>query len=495
MRTVVAMSLGTLLLSALDGGAVGPPPTRDAKAEMEALVRKLSFFQTRMFIYESDHHQMPGEVYAAYEKAVRPLFRRAYPVSSLLPLLKHRDPRVRTLAAAGLYAYEDPRLLLELVPLLEDRAETFPEVEAPGNFRLGNPGVMPPMARKKVRDVARRFLNVYLETAGYREGIAPPRGRPGLADYWERRKGRTYCASWFAVRVLRASRGSEPTSKENRGAVRAIHEEIDRLPEVDRAVTLLWLWDQFGGENLVTEKEVFELCKGLGPDRLVDLLRKKPLNTDPDLWTTGYIHFRQSTEAVIIPRAKELFRPKDADGLAEAGYYFAAADLQPERAGAHLDRGWKIAQLDGWGGPRMRLNLERWRRLPEEGTALTVKRFYDEPPLMKPDPHEVRSEFLSALGKTWKPRDRRLLVALVRDKRFATMDWHSLDTLARLVNRVEKKVVVEPEELKKTQQLVGLDNFQLPELVPFEKYPKETPEIKRRMEVWRGLLRKALLDP
>ena len=519
MRMLTTMSLVTLLLVASIGGAAGPPPKPDPKAEMEAMVRRLSFapppgkdakaelemlarkvpfFQTGMFLNDTDYSQMPYKVREAYLNVMRPLYSRAYPTASLLPLLRHPNPRVRTLATAGLYAYENPRLLLELVPLLEDRAETFPEVSAPSNFTIYSGWYkMPPMERQQVRDVARRFFDIYLRAAGYREGVAPRKGRPGLADYWARRKGRTYCASWFAVRLMRSSRGYCPSPKDRYAKVRAIRNEIDRLPEVDRALTLLWLWEQTGGDALVSEKELFDLCKKLGPDRLVALLRKKPINTDPDLWTTnGYEHFRQSVNGVIIPRAKELLRKTDADALVECGWYLEAVDLDPERTAALLDKSWKIA-LDSWAGPRMMLNLERWRRLPEEGTALTVKRFYDEPPLARPDPYEIRAGFLTALGKTWKPRDRQLLVALVRDKRFATIDWHSLETLARLVNRVEKKVVVDPEELKKARQLVGLDeNFQLPELMaPFERYPKETPEIKRRLETWRTLLRKALLDP
>ncbi len=356
---------------------------------------------------------------------------------------------------------------------------------------------MPPKKPQKVAEVARKFLDVYLEAAGYDHGIAPADGRPGLADYWARRKGRTYCASWFAVRVTRASRGSSPTSEENRGAVRSIRKEIDRLPEVDRAVTLLWLWEQFGCEAVVSEQELVEVCKGLGPDRLVTLLRKKPINTDPDLWTTnGYEHFRQSINVVIIPHAKELLRKTDAEVLVEGGWYIAGVDLQPERAAALLDKCWTIALLDGVGGPRMMLNLERWRRLPGEGTALTVKRFYEEKGYERPYSFEDRAGFLSELGKTWKPRDRELLVALVRDERFATLDWHSLDTMARLVNDVVKKIVVDPAELEKTRQILGLnEEFRPPELMSFEQYPKETPEIIRRKEVWRTLIRKAVLNP
>ena len=503
MKTFVVSSMA-LLVAVSVGGAAGPPPKRHAKAELEAMVRKLSFFQTGEMIYDSHYHQMPSEVHAAYEKVVRPLFLRAYPVSSLLPLLKHPNPRVRTLAAAGLYAYENPRLLLELVPLLEDRAETFPAVSAPGNFSLGNFGGMPPMEVQRVADVARRFLDVYLREAGYQEGIAPGNGHPGLADYWARRKGRTYCASWFAVRVLRA------TSKENLSAVRAIRKEIDRLPEVDRAVTLLWLRNCRGGGAVVSETELFDLCKKLGPDRLVDLLRKKPINTDPDLWTkTGYQYLDQSINVVIIRHAKELLRPKDADALIAYGmvkgsaplaaWFIAAANLQPERAGAILDRGWKMAQGEGWFqderwyGARMRLTVERWRLVPEEGTALVVKRFYEEPPqYVRSSPHAL---FLQEFGEKWTPRDRKLLVDLVRDKRFAMLDWRALVTLARLVNRVEKKVVIAPEELKKASHPLGLDNFEWPRLEAEIKYPKETAELKRRMETWRGLLRKALLDP
>ena len=41
----------------------------------------------------------------------------------------------------------------------------------------------------------------------------------------------------------------------------------------------------------------------------------------------------------------------------------------------------------------------------------------------------------------------------------------------------------------------GINSFQFLEQLPFQQYPKETPEIQRRKEVWRSLLRKALLNP
>src|SRR5262249_49561383 len=134
----------------------------------------------------------------------------------------------------------------------------------------------------------------------------------------------TYCASWFAVKLLRASQGTRPTPKDRLGEVRAVRKEIEKLPPVDRALTLLWLREQTGGDALIGEKDLVQACKKLlGPDRLLDILRKRPLTDDPDLHP-GRDEFRTARMIrFVLKDADQLLRPKDADAVlaCEADYH------------------------------------------------------------------------------------------------------------------------------------------------------------------------------
>src|SRR5262249_41838711 len=50
-------------------------------------------------------------------------------VADLIGLLKHDDPKVRTLALAALFRREDPKLLPHLAALMKDTDKTVPDVQ------------------------------------------------------------------------------------------------------------------------------------------------------------------------------------------------------------------------------------------------------------------------------------------------------------------------------------------------------------------------------
>jgi hypothetical protein len=213
----------------------------------------------------------------------------------------------------------------------------------------------------------------------------------------------------------------------------------------------------------------------------------------------------------VLRHAKQLLRATDADAVLScearesgkrpggfrprepwAEWFLAAASLQPKRAREILDEGWKaIGDNQGMfsGVHRLQIALARWRLVPDEGTALVVKRFYDEPPRWATFPH-THAQFLLDLGKGWQARDRQLLIALIRAKGFETLDWQSLRELVLLVNRVEKKAVIDREELRKARHPLGMGHAEWPLMKAEQKYPKETTELKKRLQSWRDALRK-----
>lgn len=72
--------------------------------------------------YTESRDKVPGV--AQYEA----LLQSNQPVSVLLALLKDRDPKIRTLAAAFLVSKGEPRLQQCLGPLLDDQSRTFDQM-------------------------------------------------------------------------------------------------------------------------------------------------------------------------------------------------------------------------------------------------------------------------------------------------------------------------------------------------------------------------------
>jgi hypothetical protein len=482
------------LLAACSLGAA-PPSLPDTRAELEDLARQLEFFQAFDFARRRlECIGVPQNASDRYVGKLRPFAARRYPEKELLRLLKHPSPRVRTLAAAALFEREDPRLLPQLAPLARDEGPTFPRAE----LVLGLPppsDQAPDLKAQTVGQVVGTFLDLYLDAV---EGESAS----DFDDYWGRRKARAHCASWFAVRLLRAQRDTCPLQGEDWPAVRAVRRQIDRLPPRDRALTLLWLRTDGRSEDaLATEAEVVTACKALGRERLLKLLRRQTISDDPDVQPgkSNRAHWRWSRMmAFVLDHAPELLRPGDADALlacAEADnpsrWFIAAARVQPKRARAILDAGWAAVRGRGnFGGHAGgELLLARQRLLPDEAPDLAVKWFYAEEPARAWSPH-AHAQLLRGLAERPEPRYRKLVAALVRDRRFEALDWQSLVELIALVNALEKRAVVSAEDVRAAWHPLGMGHFHWSRQEAARRYPRETADLLARLASWRTALRR-----
>ena len=142
------------------------------------------------------------------------------------PLLRHPDPKVRTLALVALYDLEDPKVLSDIFPLVNDGASTFRAAVPVARMWDPRGALTIPTKEQTVGAIATEILNVYLQSGGYSYGPSGLRGQPGFDAYWKAHARRSSSAGWWSVRLARASYATSPTPVERFDKVRALRSRI-----------------------------------------------------------------------------------------------------------------------------------------------------------------------------------------------------------------------------------------------------------------------------
>ena len=469
----------------------------DARVVLPAAAEALPFFATGEFAYNRhDIRDASDEQAAAYRRSITRILDPRLDPAVLIALLSDLRPKVRTLAAAALYARDEPAHLPRLAALLGDPADTFPAVtwsSAP-RFR-DEPAALVP---RTVGQSVRRLVGLYVGDQGDGPMAVP------FATYWAVRKDRPHCAGWFRVFLARASGGISPTQADRVWAIRAVRERIDRVPEPDRTLTLLKLANEAGGDVLASDADLIAGCKAVGRDRLLKLLRREPLSDDPDLRPTprGDSEYGRSPRRFVLTHAAELLTPADADALLDteraevaAGlpaayrspdWAIAAAALRPDRAKEFLTAAWARFQTKYDSDRRAELALARWRRGVDDGTGFVVGWFYTDP-LQRGAFGFGRVRFLNELDGT--PADRRLVAALARDDRFAALDWQSLKVLCGRLNAWEAAPVVPADRLRAAWHPYGEGHFEFQQAEATAQHPAETAMLLAELDRWRADVR------
>ncbi len=310
MRSLIrpGLNLAIVVLSA-QRAQIPRPPAVNGYGDIARQIRILS---TGDLLYDRlDVPTGDGEV-QQNNLLLRSVVTRNDGLEDLLALCKNADPRVRTLAIASLFAREDPHVLPSLAPLAIDPAETFP-APAPVAGSRGNLTVP-----QTVGEVAQRALDVYLHPAGYWYGVAGSGDRPGFDDYWAKRKDRAFCASWLAVRLVRASQGTSPMRSNRVARVQTVQQQVKALPEPDRYLDLLWLSLPDRCDALADEEDLLQAARSLGRERLIQILQRKVPSDDPDLQPRPDGPYPcQWIVTFVLEHAKSLLTKEDATALLE----------------------------------------------------------------------------------------------------------------------------------------------------------------------------------
>jgi len=473
---VKAVGTSVLLVCVLFGGlhpaladddsqkSVNLPSQSSIRLQFEALAAQSSYFEIDDVLHRRAGFSMGQSAaengkYAAFMERFFSIHAKN---EDLIPLLKHEDPKVRTLAIAALASLDDPSVLPAIADLLADDAITFSREQPPSQQSIGP---RPLRNDVTVGENAQEVLFLYLSQAGYtgyqlvgrRE--AHQKSRKEFDDYWSKHKGRDYCASWFAVRVDRASHSGPGQFDAAKARVRA---EIDKLPQPDRAWIALWL-----GDMLYTKAELLGICRKLGPETLMDSLKKHRLpSDDPDLQRGNSNHYSfTSTVVFILQNAVVLLRPEDAAVLvtlssgenASPWWFVAAADLQPGKAVEILHRAYDQFSGDYRMSERIVLDIALWRLAGESQVAFLTDRFYRE----ALDPHSLHTgwgmEFIGGIAAIQNPSGKKLIASILQDKRLddVKMDRMTFASIAGAVNKWAGKPVVSDEEIAQAGKSEG----------------------------------------
>jgi hypothetical protein len=188
------------LLTSFIAGA-SPYNSKTVQSEFESLAVTMPYLELDSVLYDRSRTRVgpanPAEVNLHYQ-ILQKITKPRYSQEILLPLLKHRDAKVRTLALVALYDREDPSVLPTLVSLADDKERTFDGYPKLSPVWLRTTGLGPPQREQTVGYIADAMVMFYLREAGFDYGIRHAT-EPGFRDYWKTHNGRAYGASWFAV--------------------------------------------------------------------------------------------------------------------------------------------------------------------------------------------------------------------------------------------------------------------------------------------------------
>jgi hypothetical protein len=417
---------------------------------------------------------------------------------SLAALLHDANPKVRTLALGAIFQREDGRDLPLIANLLNDPAPTFPNL----HDVMGSGGGPQPLAEienpQTVADVAQAMLAYWgilhngrtVETEfGDVRPIAITTN--DFAEYWKKYAGREYSASWFAVKMKRATRYI-PIQPQSRPDIDRVLTEMKALPMPDRAWIQLYVlapqgWIEFEPEDLVaTDGELIAMVKTLTPESRLLFLQRRKVSDDPDLlMDKDDLQFIRMSN-FLLRHADQLLRPEDADALLACQYVLkqsggvnpawavGAALVAPARASEILHNA-LTQETRNYEDAAGTLAGALWRiRGPAEMDFL-VNWFYAELPTASELLHQPMGLLWEAEA-TARPDTKELIAALVKDPRFDRTDWGILSELLKMVNAERSTPLVKQSDISDAQ-------------------PNGSADVRRIYPDWRNRLRREYGQP
>ena len=376
-----------------------------------------------------------------------------YSTVNLKLLLKDANAKVRTLAIVALCNKEDPFVLPDIAALSHDGQKT---IQKPVRQKISYPTPDTRTEEQTVGQIVNTVIDTYMWKAGYYMG--PPGAPHDFAKYWGQHKNRKYCASWFAIKLVRASASMLPKPDSPDQTILSIRKQLDAVPHPDRNWILLRLQSESGFNKLASESDVIVAMKELGSDKLLQMLQGKIPSDDPDLQPRIENYFNyQDMMISVLKRAKQVLRKDQANALLACGcdastpwFAIAAAQLNPDPASKLLRD--KLAVLDSDlvnkdvdGSEKADLAAALWRQCGLKEKTYLIDRFYNPNSFIVKrnggnNPAGYREAWLSKIADN-KKETQELIKDLINDDRFSTLnDYLALVSLTRAISLPDKVI-------------------------------------------------------
>lgn len=441
------------------------------------LAKEVTFFPINSFIYDRDDFsfgpKFPDDA-PRYAKLKQLLSREQDSVLTLQNLLRDDDAKVRTLALAALFTKDDPHDFLPyLASSADNDAPTFDGHSELSETWLQMTGIGPPQKEQTVGYIARKMLAFYMTRSGFYNGYDGCSGfnqeevvlensptiryqratgrEPGFVEYWNERKNRIFCVSWFEAQFERAREGTSPIPDTAAPKFRALRERINKLPRDDRNWTILGLHAADDGFALWSEAEVVAACKELGDTKLMLMLQNRIPSDDPDLQlgASGNNGRVLRMREFVLKYASQLLRAKQANtlltqetadrrgqnenSLISAAWAIAAADLRPAQSKTILYNAWKRFQGKYEGDERTNLVLALLDKGGNAEVDFAHQWIFKQPQQPYTVPGTVGLLF-GRMEDTKNKNSQALAAAVIADARLDTLNLKTLRELILLVN-------------------------------------------------------------
>jgi hypothetical protein len=241
---------------------------------LEKLAGEIIYWPVEVVLFDDDQgfRTWASESDAARQRAIyQRLKDKSLGTQSLEPLLKHADPKVRTLALTALFDRCDVKHLPVIAALVDDTAPTFdsrPTYAPEDRLQLKGMGLREP--GQSVGRFAAQMVGEYIGPSGEK-----------FADYWEKRRRRDFCTSWLRVRWMRAAQGTNRPNKTRTKQLQEVRRSIERLPADDATFVFLYLRANDKGAGLLSDAELVERCAAVGSEKLMLFLEGKAPTDGP----------------------------------------------------------------------------------------------------------------------------------------------------------------------------------------------------------------------
>ncbi len=453
--------------------AADDPSLVKVQGQMEAAAQCYSHFATSDIIANRPtDRDWPEKLIAEQSKLMADLQKWARQPELLRALIGHRDARVRTLVLGALFVREDPHDLPLIGSLASDEAPTFVHVHATIRSQGFTGNLADIEDPQTVGQVAEAMVATYLQATHVDDGLR-------FDDYWQARKSRQTCASWFLVRINRATRNISPQQPEYQNDVQRVISELEALPPAERAWTQVFLrCPSFPDvEATLTDATCVAALKEIGPDEIVRFLQRQRVTKDPDLWfddlETHNSRVYSWMAHFILRRAGELLRVDDAPALLACEEFqrktrstrigvspfwaAAAAELigqrdQPAANQIIDDALGRYPLSDILGGQYQAVLIgSLWRINGQKQKQEIADWFYQAQAAVtqqkSDESNHGPADFLQSVRSATRADTKALMVELMADPRFDQADWPSMKWLLAIAGDGLPEPLVSQQEL------------------------------------------------
>ncbi len=356
------------------------------------------------------------------------------------PLLRHADPKVRTLGIALLFQLNRADALADLAPLAFDDAATFPYYIGVALIRPGEPMQSGPPQGQAVRDFARAAIGEWARASPLLAEVMnyqPPKDADAMRralDQFAAARPSPLNVAAMRIAMGRASGGRTSIDDAHRERVRWVFrllEEIEMPRRFFVAVSREFTDRAEGG--LGDDFHLLALARQVPrADRLAAFKNRRPRGDfdlpDPTPFLTRHCVelFRASDADLFLKlggKTRERLAGESIVNYVEGVYPVIAARLRPADADAIL-----AAAMDraaGADAESQRARLAIATAMAEVGGEKSLARavdwFYDGPPDKAVEP-QARERLLCEVNAADPMRAKRLVEHLARDPRLGHLD-------------------------------------------------------------------------